>query len=359
MTEYFRTEETDYPVNQDKDAYRVWESTWLGSSKDYGSAYINRIWNDFLSCHRRWMADPGGSLRITYNPDEDPNMEYHYEEIDGWMREWYVYVPDKIQETPARKVPLVFALHGYACTGEIYIGNAGWYQLARERGFIVVHPTAVPGGLEPGIDPKNPDNLPMPAWNSMQNASQRPNDIRFFKEIFRRICEKYPIDLARVYATGHSQGSLMVQALSLAMPEIFAAVAPCSGVIFSAVYDEFVNNPEFISDMSVPVWMFAGQEEPWLIEAEPLPENATGKTIAFWHERNGLPGKAEDRFRNDWNRNNNRWLDLSYENDYGQPMLRYTQVEYMPHATMPEMSWRIWDEFFVHWSRTENGLVYN
>ena len=84
-------------------------------------------------------------------------------------------------------------------------------------------------------------------------------------------------------------------------------------------------------------------------------DNATGKTIALWHSRNRLPGKAEDRFQNCWTRHNGRWLDLCYENSDGQPVLRYTQVEYFPHATMPEMSWRIWDEFFAHWSRTEEG----
>lgn len=31
--------------------------------------------------------------------------------------------------------------------------------------------------------------------------------------------------------------------------------------------------------------------------------------------------------------------------------VQFTQVDYMPHATMPEMSFRIWEEFFSKFSR--------
>ena len=39
-------------------------------------------------------------------------------------------------------------------------------------------------------------------------------------------------------------------------------------------------------------------------------------------------------------------------------MLKYTTVDDMPHATTPEMSYRIWDEFFSHWSRENGDLRY-
>ena len=359
VVEYIRTGDMEYPVNQDKGACHIWRSEWAGASQDYGSAHISRIWKTFLSRHQRWMADPGGSLRFAQDPVQDLGMEYHLEEIGGWMREWYVYVPESVRKAPEKEVPLVFALHGYSCTGEIYAGNTNWYQVARERGFILVHPTAVPGKLDLVANGLAPENILLPSWNFTPNRPDGPDEFQFFREMLQRVCEEHFIDRSRVYVTGHSQGSMMVQALALGLPELFAAAAPCSGVILAPSVDGFVNLPAFKKDLPVPIWMFVGQQEQWLIDAEPRPENAAGQTIAFWHRRNHLDGTAEEHFRNHWNRYRDRWLDLCYENSDGQPMLRYTQVEYFPHATMPEMSWRIWDEFFAHWSRTADGLVYN
>lgn len=358
IVEYMRTDEMEYPVNQDKGTCHIWKSEWAGASQNYGSAQIGRIWNTFLSRHQRWMADPGGSLRFAQDPVDDLGMEYHFEEIGGWMREWYVYVPERVRKTPDKAVPLVFALHGYSCTGEIYAGNTDWHRVADERGFILVYPTAIPGRLDIEAENLDLENMLLPSWNYMNNNPDGPDELLFFKEMLRRVSIEYSINLTRVYATGHSQGSMMVQALALGLPEMFAAVAPCSGVFLAPSIDEFVHLPEFKHDLPVPIWMFAGQEEQWLIDAEPRPDNATGKTIAFWHSRNRLEGNAEDRFRNHWKRYKDRWLDLCYENSGGEPMLRYTQVEYFPHATMPEMSWRIWDEFFAHWVRTSDGLAY-
>lgn len=350
-TEYTRTSATQYPANQASSAYRVRNSEWEGATRKYGAAHIGRFWKGFLSCHQRWMADPGGSLRLAQDLVRDYGMEYHLEEIGGWMREWYVYVPESIKNAPNQKTPLVFALHGYSCTGEIYAGNSGWPEIAREQSFILVLPSAVPGPLGFGDD-----NLPLPSWNFLHHIPHGPDEFLFFRELLRRVSGQYPVDTGRVYITGHSQGGMMTHALALGMPEMFAAAAPCSGVIIAPVHEDFVALPELQDGVPVPIWMFAGQKEEWLIEAEPRMDNATGKTIALWHSRNRLDGNAADRFQGHWQRHGERWLDLCYGRP--EPMLRYTQVEYFPHATMPEMSQRIWDEHFSHWSRTADGLEY-
>ncbi len=43
----------------------------------------------------------------------------------------------------------------------------------------------------------------------------------------------------------------------------------------------------------------------------------------------------------------------------GAPMVNYTWVDYMPHATMTEMSFRIWEEFFSKFSRVDGEIKYN
>ena len=86
VTEYIRTEQAPYAPNQEKEAFRVCTSTIKGASADYANPLLRRIWKDFLYRQRRWMSGPGGDLRVTKDPVADLGMEYHYEEIGGWMR---------------------------------------------------------------------------------------------------------------------------------------------------------------------------------------------------------------------------------------------------------------------------------
>lgn len=355
---YLRTKDTEYPHNQDKNAYCVWRTSGAEITEMPAAIRAAYIWSNFLCRHRRWMGDPGGELRMTTDPVRDLGMEYHTEEIGGWLREWYVYAPESIQkrESPS---PLVFAMHGYSCTNEIYAGHSNWHRVAEDRGFIVVYPTALPGTLGFKTAATDPENIPLPAWNFLHNMPNGPDEFEFFKTILERVCATHSVDRTRVYATGHSHGSMMTQALGLAMPELFAAVAPCSGVILEAMHEDFMKLPELRTNPEpIPIWMFVGKKEEWLINAEPALENATGKTLAIWHQRNRLPGCAEKRFGNGWTTYKERWHDLVYRDDVERPMLRFTTVDNFPHATNPEMSFRIWDEFFAHWSRKGGVLHY-
>lgn len=358
-TEYFRTEAVEHPFNQDKRAYRVWQSPEAAVQNMTNAELADFIWTEFLSRHLRWMGNPGGELRFHADPVRDLGMEYHMEEIDGWMREWYVHVPDSVRKNPAAAVPLVFALHGYSCSGEIYIGNSGWHQIADENGFIAVFPTALPGRLTVKTITTDPNNMPMPAWNFLHNMPNGPDEFSFFRTLIGKVSEKYTIDKRRIYVTGHSHGSMMTQALAFGMPEVFAAAAPCSGVILDLMYDDFLKLPEVQSDKGpLPIWMFAGNKEQWLINPVPTMANATGKTLDIWHKKNALPGNAKQQFEADRSQQTEGRHDLIYRDSHGRPMLCFTVVDNFPHATNPEMSRRIWNEFFSHWSGTGAERIY-
>ena len=53
-----------------------------------------------------------------------------------------------------------------------------------------------------------------------------------------------------------------------------------------------------------------------------------------------------------------RWDDLIYRKD-DMPLVGFTRVRDMPHATTIEMSRRIWDEFFSRFSRVDSSIVYH
>ncbi len=357
VQEYIRTEEAPYAPNQEKEAFRVWVSRQDGASENDARAIQDEI-RRFLFSQRRWMSGPVGDLRVTRDPERDLGMEYHYEKIDGWMREWYVYVPESVKKHPETKVPLVLAMHGYTCSGEIYAGNSEWYKVAEENGFIVVHPTALYATINMENNAIDPNNTPLPAWNIFAEED-RPDELHFFDTLLDRMIAEYPVDPSRVFATGHSWGSLMTHLLALARPERFAAAAPCSGVFFGGAekrvmpLDAVQNRP----DVEVPVWMFCGEEEPWLIEAQPTAENATGFTISMWLRNNHMAGQVPADWSDCQPQAHGRWREREWLRD-NVPMVRFTTVEYMPHATMTEMSYRIWDEFFSKFHRNGKEAVY-
>ena len=348
--EYYRVKETPYAPNQEKEAYRVCHSSISGASEQYAKRLQRRIWKDFLYRQRRWMSSPGGELRVTKDPVRDLGMEYHYEEFDGWMREWYVYIPQSVQHNPNKKVPLVLAMHGYTCTGEIYAGNSGWYDVAEKHGFIVVFPSALHAKVNMPEQGLMPDWAPLNAWNVFLE-DDRPDELKFFSFLLDKMIAEYPVDAHRVFATGHSWGSLMTEMLALGLTERFAAVAPCSGAFFGGAYEKMTSLPYATENgVQLPIWMFWGTDEEWLIPCEPTHENETGLTVELWLKRNS----KSDMIPADWTQCactvNGRFKDHCFDREDTAPV-QFTQVDYMPHATMPEMSFRIWEEFFSKFSR--------
>lgn len=349
--EYYRVKETPYAPNQEKEAYRVCHSSIPGASEQYAKRLQRRIWKDFLYRQRRWMSSPGGELRVTKDPVRDLGMEYHYEEFDGWMREWYVYIPQSVRQNPEKEVPLVLAMHGYTCTGEIYAGNSGWYDVAEKYGFIVVFPSALHAKVDMPEQGLMPDWAPLNAWNVFLE-DDRPDELKFFSFLLDKMIAEYPVDEHRVFATGHSWGSLMTEMLALGLTERFAAVAPCSGAFFGGAYEKMTSLPYAAENgVQLPIWMFWGMNEEWLIPSEPTHENETGLTVELWLKRNG---KA-DMIPADWAQRtctvNDHFKDHYFDRE-GTAPVQFTQVDYMPHATMPEMSFRIWEEFFSKFFRS-------
>ncbi len=346
MMEYKRTDETPYPLNQEKEAYRICSSSIPNSSDSYANQLLPRIWKDFLYRQRRWMSCPGGDLRVTEDPVRDLHMEYHYEKVDGWNREWYVYIPEQVKLNPTKKVPLVLAMHGYTCSGEIYAGNSGWHRAAEKYGFIAVFPSALHAHVNMPDCGLMPEWAPLAAWNIFEE-NDRPDELSFFNQLLDRTIETYPVDPDRIFATGHSWGSLMTEMLALGMTDRLAGAAPCSGVFFGGAYDKMtaLKSLNRFNDRQLPIWMFWGMEEEWLIPGVPTHENETGKTLDLWMKKNGKEQLIPENWSEFPAEINGRFLDHFIETD-GDAPVRYTQVDYMPHATMPEMSFRIWEEFF-------------
>ncbi len=357
---YERAAAAPWGVNQEKEAFRVWISRIENASADHGRMINRRLWAEFLRDVYRWRAEPGGDLRMARDPVRDLGMEYHYEEIGGWMREYYVYVPRAVRENPEVPAPLVLAMHGYTCSGEIYAGNTEWFKVAEENGFLVCFPSAVNGYLR--IEGTNSSvvsdsDTEMPAWNILDQTPIGPDELQFFETMMQQIKAAHVVDESRIYATGHSMGSLMVQYLGMAHPEWFAAIAPCSGVLFTRADEIFLAKPavQQRQALELPVWMFGGENEQWLLDGIPTTANTTGKSVHVWWDLDQMSGEKPLDFEL-YRENHGRWFDYVFEKR-SVPMIRYTCVEAMGHSTMTEMSYRIWDEFFSKFSRNADGAI--
>ncbi len=359
--EYYRLKELKYPADGELEGYCVWVTKMEHASENYGNLLNRTIWKKFLYPVIRWAANPGGTFRMAKDPVFDLGMEYHYEEIDGWMREWYVHVPESVKMNPQKKVPLVFVSHGYTCTGEIAVGNTNWHKVADQYGFIVIFPTALNGKVKGDGDMLDgaisSRNCPLPAWNLLDEPD-RPSELNYFLYMLEDAGRRFAVDRSRIYATGTSHGNLMTQYLVLKRPDIFAAAAPTSGILYMADGEKMLELPEVVNRpaVDIPIWMFGGEMEDFLLDAVPEAGNRTGNTIRDWWKLNRMHGEMPEIFSGMSTKVRERWNDWIFEKD-GIPMIRWTGIDYYPHAVNPEMSYRIWEEFFSRISRGEDGRV--
>ena len=146
---------------------------------------------------------------------------------EGIERTWHAEAPSVIGHQPSA---LVVVLHGAGSEGPRYLDVQGWGELARREGIIVVAPDAVAN------DPTRParfrDNPRI--WNS---GKPRPGEVRsqldegaFLQLVLDELRRRgYPIDPARRYLVGHSNGAALTWKLLAEEPEKWAAGVTVAG----------------------------------------------------------------------------------------------------------------------------------
>jgi polyhydroxybutyrate depolymerase len=206
------------------------------------------------------------------NPDDEGQFFPQGMLHDGNPRAYYVYLPPGY--TGAEPTPVVVALHGYTSYATQFAWQSQMNVIADTAGFMVVYPQ--------GLLVNNPNSAPFPpqgpGWNVPGTALTSQNDdVDFINTVVEEVANQFNVDLARVYATGISNGGFMTSVLACASPERFAAVAMAAGTL---PCERARNIPTFIihgtNDLVVP---FAGRAE---LGAPPVPE-----TVAFYAGQNG------------------------------------------------------------------------
>jgi len=171
--------------------------------------------------------------------DRTGDFERHYLlAAAGEIMPYRVYVPTKYKRgTPT---PLVVALHGLGVNEDSLFDN---YQsvaprLAEQYGFLLVAPLGfrVDGfygaRLMAGADPA-----------AARRAELSEQDVM---QVVKLIQADYSVDPDRMYLIGHSMGAIGTWALAAKYPEMWAAVAPFSGVGAPATVARMKHIPEFV-----------------------------------------------------------------------------------------------------------------
>jgi poly(3-hydroxybutyrate) depolymerase len=139
---------------------------------------------------------------------------------DGMKRTALVRVPPQVAER--RPLPVVLNFHGGGGNAMGQERYARMDAVADREGFIVVYPNGI-GVMQ--------DSLL--TWNAGTccgiAARQESDDVGYVRALLDELARRLPVDSARVYATGLSNGAMMSYRLAAELSDRIAAIAPVAG----------------------------------------------------------------------------------------------------------------------------------
>ena len=172
------------------------------------------------------MTEDTGFVEVTTSPDNEFLPVKTPTHKVGYFAYYNKGLMDK------GNVPLVIGFHGGGDSSMYLTYVAGWWDVARKNDFLFV----------------SVEN------HQFVNATEA-------KEVIETLMTRYPIDPARIYATGFSMGSGKTWDLYQEYPEILAGIMPASALF--PVYTTFFGKP--VTDRlnkthAVPVFYSGGEK---------------------------------------------------------------------------------------------------
>jgi polyhydroxybutyrate depolymerase len=219
-------------------------------------------------------GSPGCNARSASAGDHDESLAF-----GGKTRSYRLHVPAGYDGEPTA---LVVSMHGFLSNPLEQAKFSGMSEVADERGFIVVYPS---GAGEP------------PAWNAgdcCEYVERERDDVAFIGALVDAVGESACIDLARVYATGHSNGGFLSHRIACELSDRIAAIASVSGVLGVAPADCQPERPvpvlQIHGDADPTIPYGGGSPEGWELLYPGLPAptyRSVAETVSFWREHDG------------------------------------------------------------------------
>ena len=176
--------------------------------------------------------------------------------IDGKDREVIIVKPSG--EIPPGGYPIVFMFHGTGGNGEKFFSVSQWKEKGEKEKFITVFPSSLSYCVyEDGKEQKT-TKWHIAELDSIACPGQSlANDINFVRAIIDTIIRSVPVNTAKIFATGFSNGGAFVSKLAVEMSDVFAAVAPSGGALNRGDSTK--------ANTKIPLWFFLGTKDAkWL-----------------------------------------------------------------------------------------------
>lgn len=197
-------------------------------------------------------------------------------EVGGRARHYFVHIPPSTQR--GSLPPVLLAFHGGGGNPEQFRTTAGLDAIADREGLVVVYPAGT-GVLDVAL-----------TWNAGPGCcgfarDQGIDDVRFVLAILDDLANRHPIDMRRIFLTGHSNGSMMAYRLAAEVPQRFAGAVGVSGTM---------QLPSVLPTMTVPILHIHSEDDPRAFYEGGIRDDRVHppvqEMLALWAEVNGCEG---------------------------------------------------------------------
>ena len=220
--------------------------------------------------------------------DAKPSLaqgDYEFQVQHGGRKRYYlVHVPPG--GGSGKPQPVVLALHGGGGDAKGMRLHYGLERVADREGFILVFPEGS-GRL----------GRKLLTWNAGTCCgyamAQRVDDVGYVDTLLRDLARRTPVDQARTYATGHSNGAMMSYRLAAEMSDRIAAIAPVAGSMVvpspnpcrpvAMLHVHSVDDPRALYD--------GGLGPPFPLTKSRVLHPSVSRTIRWWVQQNGCPAQ--------------------------------------------------------------------
>lgn len=201
-----------------------------------------RRWTCLLCLLQLFMVLPVRSDEVTLKWGDDTFSLVHARQ----KRTYQVHVPPSYD--PQRPTPVVLVLHGGGGNGRGMKALTRMDEASDRHGFLAVYPD----GSGTRVLGKT-----IGSWNAgrccPRAMTNGVDDVGFIRQLIAKLQRDFAVDVRRIYATGHSNGSQMAFRLACELSGTIAAIAPAGA---QGVFDACA--PE----RPVPVLSFHGTADP-------------------------------------------------------------------------------------------------
>ncbi|HEY2385490.1 MAG TPA: PHB depolymerase family esterase [Candidatus Binatia bacterium] len=214
--------------------------------------------------------------------DQGAGDSTHTIVVDGRPRTYLAHVPPNYDgQTP---LPVVLVFHGGVSNAAITVRFTGLSDKADEARFLAVYPSGT-GRLARAL-----------TWNAGSCCGyaqhEHVDDVAFVRALLDDLAGHFAIDARRIYATGISNGGMMVHRLAAELADRIAAVASVSGPL--SIETIHPSRPVSVmhfhgtADEFVPFAGGTGEKSLASIRFRSAPDS-----VAAWARADGCPSKPD------------------------------------------------------------------